>query len=214
MNVVIVGAGGFGREVLSLIKAMNVFENRFNVLGFIDDALEKGVLVHDLPVLGNVEDVASLQVKNVVVAVGNPLVRKSIVEKLGSQISFPILIHPSVIFQDLARTKIGDGAIICAGNIFTTDITLGNHCIINLSCTIGHDAELGDFSSIMPGVNISGGAKLKSCVYVGTGAKLIKASQIGEKATIGAGAVVDTDVLKGETVVGVPARPLNKRHEL
>ncbi len=62
----------------------------------------------------------------------------------------------------------------------------------------------------MPGVNISGGARLERGVYVGTGAKLIKATKLGNHSTIGAGAVVDTDVEDNTTVVGVPARPLKR----
>ena len=214
MKLAIIGAGGFGREVLSLIKSINRVESTFDIIGFLDDGVEQGKSIHDLPVLGAVKDVKILGIKNVVLAIGNPHIRKTMVAQLGTQVSFPTIFHPSVIFQDNERIKIGQGCIICAGNILTTDIEIGNHCIINLSCTIGHDAVLGDFTSIMPGVNISGGARLESEVYVGTGAKLIKASSVGNGAIIGAGAVVDSDVLENEVVVGVPARPLKNRNEL
>ena len=214
MKIAIIGAGGFGREVLSLIKAINKIKPTFEVLGFLDNGIEKGRLIHDLPILGSINEIEKLRIKQVVLAIGNPQTRKAIVEQIDTQVSFPNIIHPSAIFQDIERTTIGTGCIICAGNIFTTDIVISNYCIINLSCTVGHDAELGDFTSIMPGVNISGGAKLKRCVYVGTGAKLIKATSIGADAVIGAGAVVDIDVLEKEVVVGVPARPLKDRNEL
>lgn len=214
MKIAIFGAGGFGREVLSLIKNINSINQTFDVLGFIDDGIESGTQIHDLPVLGGVNDLERLQITKVVLAIGNPQIRKSIVEQLNSKISFPNIIHPTAIFQDIDRIKLGQGCIICAGNIFTTDVEIGDFCIINLSCTVGHDAKLGDFTSIMPGVNISGGAKLNSCVYVGTGAKLIKATHIGQGAVIGAGAVVDIDVPDHETVVGVPARPLKNKNEL
>lgn len=214
MKIAIIGAGGFGREVLSLIKAINKNKLTFDVLGFLDDGIEKGKLIHDLPILGSVSDIEKLGINHVVLAIGNPQIRKAVVEQIDTQVSFPNIIHPSAIFQDIERITIGTGCIICAGNIFTTDIVIGNYCIINLSCTIGHDAALGDFTSVMPGVNISGGAKLKTSVYVGTGAKLIKATSIGADAVIGAGAVVDIDVLEKEVVVGVPARPLKDRNEL
>ncbi len=73
---------------------------------------------------------------------------------------------------------------------------------------MGHDSAIEDFSSIMPGVNISGGAHLKRGAYIGTGAKLIKATTLGAYCKVGAGAVVDCDVPDETTVVGIPAKPM------
>ena len=209
-DIVIIGAGGFGREVHSLLANINQVKQSFNILGFIDDGVTKGTQIHNLPVLGNVEDVKALKPTAAVMAVGNPQIRESIFLKPPEWLDFPNVIHPLAVFQDVDRIRIGQGNIICAGNIFTTDILIGNYCIVNLSSTIGHDVVLGNFCSIMPGVNISGGAKLMKGVYVGTGAKLIKATTLGTHAIIGAGAVVETDVPNGATFVGVPAKPLKK----
>ena len=141
-------------------------------------------------------------------AIGNTSIRKDIFRRLPISIKYPNIIHPGALFQDELRIKMGVGNIICAGNIFTTDIEIGSHNIFNLSSTIGHDVRIGNFCSIMPGVNISGGAQMLDGVYLGTGAKLIKATTIGSNSTIGAGAVVDTEVNSNQTVVGVPARPI------
>jgi len=208
MKIVIAGAGGFGREVLSLIRNINQVAPTFDVLGFVDDGVEQGTKIHELQVLGGIIDAEKLGAKGVVVAVGNTRMREKIISRVPANMLFPNIIHPLAIFQDTERIRIGQGTIICAGSIFTTDIRLGNFCIINLSCTIGHDAILGDFCSIMPGVNISGGAQLQNGVYVGTGAKLIKATVLGSYSTVGAGAVVDADVAPNITVIGVPARTI------
>lgn len=209
-DLVIVGAGGFGREVHSLIANINRVQPTFRVLGFVDDGLPKGTVIHDKEVIGRVDDVSGLDAKAGVLAIGNPKTRETIQKRLPEGLTYPNIIHPLAIFQDLDRIRIGQGNIICAGNIFTTDILLGSFCIVNLSCTIGHDAVLGDFTSIMPGVNISGGAKLMKGTYVGTGAKLIKATTLGSYCVVGAGAVVDADIANGQTVVGVPAKPIQK----
>ena len=210
-SIVIIGAGGFGREVYSLIRNINQVKPTFNVLGFLDDGIQAGTNIHDLKVLGGIDIIDSTHVEAAVLAIGNPQIREAIHRKLPVSLGYPNIIHPLAVFQDIERIRIGQGNIICSGNIFTTDILIGSFCVINLSCTIGHDAVLGNYCSIMPGVNISGGAKLMKGVYVGTGSKLITATTFGTHAIVGAGAVVDADVPNEVTVVGVPARPLNKQ---
>jgi sugar O-acyltransferase (sialic acid O-acetyltransferase NeuD family) len=211
VKIVIIGAGGFGREVLSLIKNINIAKHTFEVLGFLDDGLERGMSIHDKEVVGGVKDFTRSGAEGAILAVGKSNTREQIKSVLPDHTDYPNIIHPNVIFQDEARINLGYGNIICAGNIFTTDIKIGNFNIFNLSSTIGHDVQVSDFCSIMPGVNISGGAKLHHGVYVGTGAKLIKATDLGSYCTVGAGAVVDADVKANSTVVGVPARPINKK---
>jgi serine acetyltransferase len=103
--------------------------------------------------------------------------------------------------------------VICAGNILTTNIVLGQHVQLNLDCTVGHDVVMGDYTSLAPGVHISGCVHLGNRVYIGTGAVIINGTQddpivIGDDVVIGAGACVTKSVADGLTVVGVPARPL------
>jgi sugar O-acyltransferase (sialic acid O-acetyltransferase NeuD family) len=117
----------------------------------------------------------------------------------------PTLIHPSVLLGDEERNNIGDGSIICAGVILTTNITFGSFVIINLSCTIGHDVKIGSYSSIMPQCSLSGFIELGELVYIGAGGRILPGLKIGTGATVGAGAVVTKNVLEEKTVMGVPA---------
>lgn len=126
---------------------------------------------------------------------------------------FQTLIHPRI--ERSKWIEIGEGTVICAGSILTTNVQLGCHVHINLDCTIGHDVVIGDYTTLAPGVHVSGWVHFRKRVYVGTGAVLINGTEkepltIGDDAVIGAGAVVTTSVNEGLTVAGAPARPIQK----
>ena len=208
-KIVIVGAGGFGREVKMLIDQINQIENKYEFLGYYDDGVVKGTAVNYDEVLGSVADLANVDYKiNVVVAIGSPDVKRKIVEKLiNPHLSFPTLIHPSVIIGDEFVT-IGKGCIICAGNVITCNITIKDFVILNLQCTVGHDTMIHSFASFMPSVNISGEVIIYEEVYVGTGAKIINQLEIGFQTIVGAGAVVSKSLPEKCTAVGIPAKPI------
>jgi sugar O-acyltransferase (sialic acid O-acetyltransferase NeuD family) len=211
-DIAIFGVGGFGREVLTLIQDINRVSKEYNILGFFDDGHNRGEMVNGYPVLGKMDELNQWSGKLcLAVSIGNPKVKKSVIDRIvNPHVSYPTLIHPSVLIGDKNYVKIGQGCIICAGNIITTNIRVGNYVIMNLSCTTGHDSIIGDYSAFMPSVNISGEVIVGDGVYVGTGVKIINQVVIGEYATIGAGAVVVRNVPGYCTAVGVPAKVLNK----
>jgi len=209
-KIAIFGAGGFGREVHFLIEDINKNKETFSFLGYFDDGKEKGELINNYPVLGNIDDLNNWnEPVDLVVAVGDPKVKKIIIEKIHNHnVTFPVLIHPGVIIGVSQFNKIGEGCIVCAGTIITVNIEIGRHVILNLCCTVGHDARIGDYSSFMPSVNISGEVIIENCVYVGTGAKIINLLTIGEYSTIGAGAIVTKSIPPKCVAVGMPAKPV------
>ena len=147
---------------------------------------------------------------DLVIAVADPSIRFRIKNRIrNSNISFPVIVHPSAMMGDVLVPSIGEGSVICAGCIFTTDIVIEAFSIINLGCTVGHDVKIQKFCSIMPGCSLSGNVTLECGVLVGTGAKILPGLTIGKWSTVGAGAVVTKDISEGITVVGVPARRLN-----
>jgi len=212
IDIAIFGAGGFGREVLTLIQDINRAKLTYNIVGFFDDGVPKGTVVNGFPVLGSVDDLNGWSSNlAVAVAVGNPRVKKQIVERIANErVEFPVLAHPSVIIGDAQRTRMGQGCIICAGNILTTDISLGRFVILNLACTVGHDAVIDDYAAFMPSCNISGEVTVGEAVFVGTGACIINRVKIGDFAVVGAGAVVIGDIPSHSTSVGVPAKVVNR----
>ncbi|MVT08876.1 acetyltransferase [Chitinophaga tropicalis] len=211
-QIAIYGAGGFGREVKMLIDQINDVNSKHSQLefvGFYDDGMEKGHMVNGYPVLGGTIELNSISEDlGIVVAVGNPKAKKNIIGNLTNKhIWYPVLIHPSV-FIGRDDVTIGEGSIICAGCLITVNIRIGRHVILNLGCTVGHDTVIGDYSSFMPSVNISGEVNIAECVYGGTGAKIINRSDIGEETTIGMGAIVAKSLPPKCTAVGIPAKPV------
>ena len=188
----ILPAGGFSHEVAALALACN-----FGDTCYYDDYKQEA----------GIKSPSELKVgASVALAIGSSQERENIYTSLKQEYHFPSLIHPSAILMSLATIRIGRGAIICAGSILTTNISLGDFVIINLHASIGHDCVLGDFVSLMPGARLSGGVILEDGVYVGTNASILPGLRIGKGATIGAGAVVTKDVAPNSTVVGVPAK--------
>jgi len=208
-DIVIVGAGGFGREVKTIIDAINKNNKSYNFLGYYDDNIAKGTIINNFPVLGNLNDLNALTTPtDVVLGIGNPNVKSKIIATLKNELlHFPTLIHPSVIISEDAIT-IENGCIICAGTIITCNIKIGKFVTLNLMCTVGHDTVIGDYASFMPSVNISGEVHIEENVYVGTGAKIINQLTIGKATIVGAGAVVSKSLPENCTAVGIPAKPI------
>jgi sugar O-acyltransferase (sialic acid O-acetyltransferase NeuD family) len=126
---------------------------------------------------------------------------------VNSNLKFPKIIDPNAIIG-VENVSIGHGTVICAGVIITCDIDIKEYVTLNLSCTVGHDTVIKQFSSFMPSVNISGNVMIEKGVYIGTGAKIINQLKIGEKTIVGAGAVVAKSLPPNCTAVGIPAKPI------
>lgn len=210
-DIVIIGAGGFGREVQWLIERINdnSEEKKWNIKGYIDDGLEKGTLVDGYEVIGNVDLLKTwTEPLAAACAIGNSKTRGRVMEKITDNkfLSFPNLIDPSV--KKSQRIEMGCGNIICADCILTVDIIIQDFCIINLDCTIGHDARLNSFVTLYPSVNISGCVTVGKHTELGTGTNIIQGISIGTGVIIGAGSVVIKDCPDECTAVGSPCKPI------
>lgn len=212
-KIAILGAGGFGREVKTIIDAINKINPTYDFIGFFDDGIEKGLLVNNYDVLGGINDINKYDEDlSIVVCIADPKIKKKVISKINnSHIDFPSIIHPKASITDEFVT-IGKGCIICEGTIITCNIEIKDFIILNLMCTVGHDTIIENYCSFMPSVNISGEVKIEQGVYVGTGAKIINLLDIGENTIVGAGAVVSKSLPANCTAVGIPAKPI-KFHE-
>jgi sugar O-acyltransferase (sialic acid O-acetyltransferase NeuD family) len=214
-RIVIIGAGGFAREVAWLIGEINRASPIYECLGFVVSDLSQ-LSGHDSrdQVLGDFNWLeANRGVDAVAFGIGNPAAKLTLSVELGSRfpkLEWPALVHPTVQFER-SSCKLDRGVVLCAGTIGTVNLVFGPFCMVNLSCTIGHESRIGEACVLNPTVNISGGVTLERGVLVGTGAQVLQYVTVGAGATVGGGAVVTKDVEPGTTVVGMPAKPLPKR---
>jgi sugar O-acyltransferase (sialic acid O-acetyltransferase NeuD family) len=214
-QIAIYGAGGFGREVAWLAQSCSSRQAQYEVVCFVDDDNEmSGSVINDIPVITLEGTRVRYPDARLVSGIGSPQTRQLLMEKgAAAGFGFATLIHPNVEHSEWI--EFGPGTVVCAGNVLTTNIVIGQHVQINLDCTIGHDVVLGDYATLAPGVHVSGWVHVGDRVYIGTGATIINGTQekplvIGDDVVVGAGACVVRSVPPGLTVVGVPAKPLDR----
>ena len=212
-DLIIIGAGGLGRDTAWLVRRINRVCPTWRLLGFLDDSAEmQGKVFNGDPVLGTLEQLTEYPDAFVVCAIAAARVRRRIIARvleLVPSVRFATLIDPSAELSD--TVEVGAGSIICAHTIATVNIRMGAHVIINANCTVGHDAVLHDYVTVYPGVNISGTTEIGTCAELGTGMQIIQGKKIGDETIIGAGAVVIRDLPPKCTAVGCPAKPIRFR---
>lgn len=217
-DIVIIGNGGFGREVLELIRDINHYTNHpFNILGFLNnDKNSWGQVCNGINILGDESFIDDhLGRLSVAIGIGSPVIKRKIVEQLKGKVDFPNLIHPSVIAGKGAGAGnfLGEGNLITAGNILTCNITIKNHVMLNLAGTVGHDVVIDDYVVVSPGVNISGNVNIGEGAYLGTGCTVLEKKNIGKWSVIGGAALVNSDIPDNTTAVGIPAKVIKTRDE-
>ena len=201
-DLVIVGAGGFGRETALMVDQMHAW----NLLGFYDDHVQQGTLIDEHNVLGTISVLNETKhAIGVVIAIADPLIRQRIVVSLTNKnLYFPTLIHPTALSGHTSNV-IGNGCIITANVILTTGITLCDFVIVNLATTIGHDVVIAEFSSIMPQCSISGNVQVGVRCFIGSGTRILQGITLGDDSIVGAGAVLTKSFGPNSKLVGVPA---------
>jgi sugar O-acyltransferase (sialic acid O-acetyltransferase NeuD family) len=217
-NLYIIGASGFGREVLDTVNEINKRKPEWKVAGFIDDdSAKKGELLGDVPVLGSADDILSelravaASGKNAednrpwaVTVMADAKIREAIVQKCGDVFRWATIVHPLAFVSDAA--EVAEGCIIQQFASVNANVRIERHCTLNCSAVIGHDTIIHEFSSLMPFTGIMGNCELGPGAFAGVGSMSIQGVKIGAGVTIGAGAVIIRDVPDGAKVVGNPAR--------
>lgn len=214
-DVVILGGGGFAREVLDVFDACNAVDETYSVLGYLVDSQfgEPGTVINGKEILGDLDWLAGRAGEvEAICAVGAPEVRRALiarVDALGCR--FCTVVHPRAILTKWVQ--LGPGTVVTAGCILTNNIRLGSHVHLNLDCTVGHDSVLDDFATVAPGVHVSGNVRIGAGAYVGTGANILQGLEIGPWSVVGAGSTVIRNIPRDSTAVGSPAKVIKERSE-
>lgn len=213
--LVIVGAGGFGRETLDVVRASDPYESEWDFVGFVSESKPESELLDRIGAswIGAVDQFLSSR-KDVyyTLAIGDPKTRRLISKKFeGLALPAATLIHPSATLG--ADVQIGAGSVVCSNVSITTNVRIGRHVHLNLNSTVGHDVRIADFVSVNPLVAISGAVTIGEGCQLGTHSAILQGLTIGPRAIVGAGSVVTKDVNPEQTVIGIPARPMLKSPE-
>ena len=211
IKLIIVGAGGLGREVHFWLKDWIAHNPGHVIGGFLDDgSLSLNRFNHYADIISTIDDYQPKPDERVLCAIGKPADKKLVVEKLlakGAQ--FFTLIHSTAIVGD--NVKIGRGVLICPYSVLSADLEICDFVTVNTLCTISHDAYIGHFSTLSLHCDVTGGAILEDEVFLGSRVSILPKVRVGRGAVVGAGGVVLKDVSPGSVVVGVPARETSSR---
>jgi sugar O-acyltransferase (sialic acid O-acetyltransferase NeuD family) len=212
VSVFIFGAGGLGREVLNVFRALAAIGQNVTCHGFIvDPEFAAEPILNDLPVHRGLSALGLDRDVRVVVAIGDPSRRRGVVLRIERLVGprFASAIHPAATIGH--EVSIDVGVMVVGPASITTGASIGRHVVINPLVTISHDCTLADYVTVAPAVALAGGVKVEEGAELGTGANVIPRLTVGAWSVVGAGATVIRPVHANSTVAGVPARQIGAR---
>lgn len=207
-ELIIVGASGFGREVLQWVKDYNSVKPTWHIIGFLDDNLNAlDGYICDYKILGTIKDWDVKETHEFAIAIANPQPKQFVVNFLKAKgANFATVIHPTAIISDFC--SIGEGVVITPRAKVSPNVVIGNYVTL-LGSGIGHDVVIGDFTTITGNCSINGNVTLGQKVFVGSNACIAPSKRIGNDVFIGMGSMVISNIKDGNKVIGNPAKKID-----
>lgn len=205
-KLVIIGAGGFGREVLAWAGQSVQVGRDWEIKGFIDDNLD-ALAKRPSPgkLLGKIADHQPAVDEVFICALGVPAVKRKISELiLARGGKFTRVIHRSAVLGH--EVELADGVILCPNAVVSANNRLGRGVVVNLNSTVDHDAEVGDWTQINCHCDLTGGVIVGREVWFGSHVAIAPGVRVGDEAYLGTGTVIFRDVEPKAKMFGVPAR--------
>ena len=206
-DLIIIGAGGFAREIYWHAQKSIGYGIDWRIKGFLDGDIKLAAADYELlpaKILGAVDSYEICADDVFTCAVGTPKARKILSEKILARGGEFINLISELAYV-MPTVKFGHGVIICPHVNIGDRAELDDFAAVNDMVIIGHDAQIGKFSCVMPQANIAGKCKIGAEVFIGSGAIILSKAKVGDGATVGAGAVVLKKVRAGAKVFGNPA---------
>lgn len=192
-DIVIVGAGGFGGEVLQYVRDTFTDPAAYRVKGFLDDRATTAPSAPDVPVIGDTATYEVCERDRFLIAVGMPAARRTLGRRLAERgARFLTLVHPLAYVAPTAT--LGAGCIVCPFATIGNRAVLGEHAVLTFYASVGHDARVGDWAVLSPYAVTNGGSVLGEAAFLGARATVNPGKRVGANAKVTAGAVVYHDV--------------------
>ncbi|WP_213522296.1 hypothetical protein [Nonlabens sp.] len=211
-NIAIIGASGLGREVWTLINAINQVEDTYQVIGFYDDEfVEEYDVIAGIPCKGTVTDLLIDLPEDTSITFG--MANRQIVSEIYNTLSqkrnysYPSLIHPNVSIE--YGTVLGIGNVLANGTIISCQVNIGDFNFFNSLCAVGHDTVIGNFNSFMPRIQISGDVTIGDFNSFSMGASFVQSKKMGDNNTILANSLLTKSIKNNRKYFGIPAKRLD-----
>ena len=207
-DLLVVGAGGFARETVEAVRAINEHRPTWRLRGLLDDDPARlGAEVGGEPVIGPIELVLDHPSALVVLTTGRPdnyVSRPLIAARLDlPDARYATVIHPTAVVG--TTCVVGVGSVLLAHVVLTADVVVGRHVAVMPQVVLPHDARVDDFATLASGVRVGGACHVGEGAYIGAGACLRENLTVGPRALVGMGSVVTRDVPGERVWLGSPA---------